>query len=492
MERIGRYTETPRFASMRLIILAALMLAVAVSVFMPEKAMAASVKPEQVTIIKTSAEYDSITLNWKESAGATKYIVYRSKSKYGLYQKLNTVSQARYTDKNLETGKAQWYKIRAINEDRRARKSPRISAVPMLSAPELTAEAAGEGIYLTLKKVPGADGYVIYRDGKSLSTQRTLTYLDSDIFADKEHRYKAVAYRHVNKKVIPSEFSREKRATRPSMNIMLKGNNILESIHEGEQVKLKGKIRSNTTIKEVRVGFVSKDSDKWISKQKYTNTDVDGMTFDLKKVNKKISTDQLAQGEYYYKIIVTLKTGSEKTILNQGFEVIQPPGSTMILEKAYELAWPKGTSSSTYSYPNGRQTDAYLAALSQAYGSRSGWSAQTRAGASCDVFVGTTIRASGYDTTFPRGLDEIESYCRAHQDKWLDTGITSESEMEPGDVLFQLYSGGGGHIAIYLGDGLVANAHYHGKSYGVIQDMHNGGGISRNSWKTFKVYRPIQ
>jgi len=25
-----------------------------------------------------------------------------------------------------------------------------------------------------------------------------------------------------------------------------------------------------------------------------------------------------------------------------------------------------------------------------------------------------------------------------------------------------------------------------------VQDMHNGGGISRHSWKTFKVYRPIQ
>ena len=128
----------------------------------------------------------------------------------------------------------------------------------------------------------------------------------------------------------------------------------------------------------------------------------------------------------------------------------------------------------------------------QAYGSRSGWSAQTKAGASCDVFVGTVIRASGYDPTFPRGLDEIESYCARHTDKWENTGITSESQMQPGDVLFQLYSGGGGHIAIYLGDGLVANAHYHGKSYGVVQDMHNGGGISRHSWKTFKVYRPIQ
>ena len=85
----------------------------------------------------------------------------------------------------------------------------------------------------------------------------------------------------------------------------------------------------------------------------------------------------------------------------------------------------------------------------------------------------------------------VESYCRKHTDKWEDTGITNKSDLQPGDILFQLYKGGGGHIAIYLGDGLVANAHYHGKAYAVIQDMYNGGGI-HNSWRTYKVYRPVQ
>lgn len=85
----------------------------------------------------------------------------------------------------------------------------------------------------------------------------------------------------------------------------------------------------------------------------------------------------------------------------------------------------------------------------------------------------------------------VESYCRKHTDKWEDTGITNKSDLQPGDILFQLYKGGGGHIAIYLGDGLVANAHYHGKAYAVIQDMYNGGGIHK-SWRTYKVYRPVQ
>ena len=482
-----------RLPHMRLALLIALLLMVGVSFSMPETVSAMTKKPNPVTVIKATPGYDSITLEWKASEGATDYIVYRASSKYGLYKSIRTVTVNHFTDRNLETGIAQWYKIRAVNDGKRARKSPRISAVPRLAAPGLKAEASGDGIALTIDPVDGADGYVIYRDGKSLTRLKSLTYLDNDTYADKRHRYRVIAYRHIGQKVVPSGFSREITAIRPSFDIGLKGTNTIpEELHEGEGFKFKGLVRSNTTIRKITVGIVNGETQKWIKEARYVDSDLNSMEFDLKKVNKKIQIKDLPQGSYTYQIIVELKTGSEKTLLNQSFNIIQPPGSTLIIDKALECAWPKGTSSGKYSYPGGSRTAGYSEAIVQAYGSRSGWSAQTKAGASCDVFVGTVIRASGYDPTFPRGLDEIESYCARHTDKWENTGITSESQMQPGDVLFQLYSGGGGHIAIYLGDGLVANAHYHGKSYGVVQDMHNGGGISRHSWKTFKVYRPIQ
>ena len=464
---------------------------VAFSFAMPERSMAMTQAPEKVTVIKASTTYDSITLQWKASENATDYIVYRAKSKYGFYREIGATEKTVFTDQKLQTGKAQWYKIRAVNDGKRSFKSPRISAVPTLSAPVLTAEATGEGIYLNLEKTDGADGYVIYRDGKSLGSQKKLDYLDNKVYSGKNHKYKAVAYRYVEGKVVASKFSREIRATRPSMSISIKKNDLIPDLHEGDTFEFKGEIKSNTTIEKVTIGIVDQETDKWVSDAKFVDTSIEDMKFDLADVNEKISLDKLKQGKYNYKIIVKLKAGSEKTILNQGFEITEPPGAQLLVDKATELAWPKGTSKGTYSYPGGHRTEAYSAALSQAFGSRSGWSAQTKAGASCDVFVGAAVRASGYDPNFPRGLDMVESYCRKHTDKWEDTGITNKSDLQPGDILFQLYKGGGGHIAIYLGDGLVANAHYHGKAYAVIQDMYNGGGI-HNSWRTYKVYRPVQ
>lgn len=158
-----------------------------------------------------------------------------------------------------------------------------------------------------------------------------------------------------------------------------------------------------------------------------------------------------------------------------------------IAEKAIECAYPSGTAKSKYTYPNGSPKPEYKAALNRAYPDRSSWGKQTRAGASCDVFVGTVIRDSGIDKSFPRGLDGVEKHCKGNA-KWKLTGIKSESSMQRGDVIFQIYSGGGGHIAIYLGNGKVANAHYNGKSYGIIQKYSNEI-MSASKCKTFNVYR---
>ena len=119
-----------RLPHMRLALLIALLLMVGVSFSMPETVSAMTKKPNPVTVIKATPGYDSITLEWKASEGATDYIVYRASSKYGLYKSIRTVTVNHFTDRNLETGIAQWYKIRAVNDGKRARKSPRISAVP--------------------------------------------------------------------------------------------------------------------------------------------------------------------------------------------------------------------------------------------------------------------------------------------------------------------------------------------------------------------------
>lgn len=72
---------------------------------------------------------------------------------------------------------------------------------------------------------------------------------------------------------------------------------------------------------------------------------------------------------------------------------------------AKELAWPKGTKASKYNYKGGSPVAKFKTALNKAYPNRNGWGTKSKAGASCDVFVGTVMRYSGCDTTWARGLD---------------------------------------------------------------------------------------
>lgn len=167
-----------------------------------------------------------------------------------------------------------------------------------------------------------------------------------------------------------------------------------------------------------------------------------------------------------------------------------PELQNAIAKQAINCAYAPGTSRSVYRYHGGKPKPAYKQALSQAYGSRSGWSAQTRAGASCDVFVGTVVRTSGYDGNFPRALAKDLNYLPSSS-KFKKVSISSTSQLEPGDIIMYLRHGGGGHICIYVeieGKGYIANAHYSsGGAYGCI-DLKPGSVVGKH-WKTFGVYR---
>ena len=166
-----------------------------------------------------------------------------------------------------------------------------------------------------------------------------------------------------------------------------------------------------------------------------------------------------------------------------------PELQNAIAKQAVNCAYAPGTSKSVYRYHGGSPKAAYREALSQAYGSRSGWSKQTRAGASCDVFVGTVIRSCGYDAEFPRALAKDLGYLPASSK--FKRIYPSISELQPGDIIMYLRHGGGGHICVYVevdGQGYIANAHYSGGgAYGCI-DMKPGDIIGK-SYKRFEIYR---
>lgn len=150
---------------------------------------------------------------------------------------------------------------------------------------------------------------------------------------------------------------------------------------------------------------------------------------------------------------------------------------------AINLAYAKGTSKSKYTYPKGKAKDTFTKAINKVYPKRSSWSKQCQAGASCDVGVGTVVRASGYDTKYPRGLgDEQIPWVKKHPEKWKLTGIKKGKDMKAGDI-GQTTSGG--HTWISLGGTLIAEANHTAKYFLHIVSK----AINSGSYKTYNVYR---
>ena len=161
-----------------------------------------------------------------------------------------------------------------------------------------------------------------------------------------------------------------------------------------------------------------------------------------------------------------------------------------IVEKAKECAYAYGTKREVYTYPSGKPKEAYKKALQQAYGERKGWGKQTKAGASCDVFVGTVLRASGVDKDFPRGREQQDPYLAKSQ-KFTKILPKSKADLKAGDILCYTKKGGGGHICIYIGDGKVCEAGYSSKRYPITKALgsHYYTPSTYKNYKFFGVFR---
>lgn len=135
------------------------------------------------------------------------------------------------------------------------------------------------------------------------------------------------------------------------------------------------------------------------------------------------------------------------------FPSIEKPKGELIGAKAYELAY-KTSAADKAKYPDGKPTEAFKKALDKVYPDRKNWGAAPKVGASCDVGVGTCVRASGIDSKFPRGLSF--SYL-PKSDKFEEVKNAKISTLKDGDIILYERPDGGGHICIY-DDGKIKEA----------------------------------
>ena len=198
-----------------------------------------------------------------------------------------------------------------------------------------------------------------------------------------------------------------------------------------------------------------------------------------KALQKLIKTD--VDGEFGANSVKAFQTYLNKAV----FSATKSNGQK-IADKAIELAY--AGSPAEAKYPSGHPKPAYKSALEKVFPSRSKWSEAPRKGASCDVFVGTVVRASGVDTAFPRGLEYQLKHLEA-TDKFtcvLDVKRNvKKSELKDGDIITYLYKKGGGHIMIYAG-GKARHASIK-KWYGRTTSIDSRLKIADRKW--IRVYR---
>lgn len=154
-----------------------------------------------------------------------------------------------------------------------------------------------------------------------------------------------------------------------------------------------------------------------------------------------------------------------------------------IAESACKFAYPTNTAKA--SYANGEPKKGYQDAIKKVYPDRSSWGKPARDGASCDVYTGTSVRDSGVDPNFPRGLSP--SYL-AKSDKFKLVKVT-EKTIEDGDIIVT-----DSHICIHVGGKIKEASHPH---YNEKTKKYEGGCYpkttntlkKRLSAKGAKVYR---
>ena len=124
-------------------------------------------------------------------------------------------------------------------------------------------------------------------------------------------------------------------------------------------------------------------------------------------------------------------------------------GNLNINATAVCLAWPLDTEEDKTVYPGGSPSEAFETAHNDV--TKGSTDACAKAGASCDMFVSTVVRWSGYDKKYPLGnVNDQYEYAKSHPDLWEVMDWNGDkSKIKAGDIIWE---NGGRHTQIAVED----------------------------------------
>ncbi|MDO5591191.1 MAG: GH25 family lysozyme [Lachnospiraceae bacterium] len=184
--------------------------------------------PEDLKIKSTSL--DSITIQWDPIEHAAGYQIYK-KNEEGKFSRIETIEDATvtsYKDTGLGKGEAGTYKVRAVleegMEDTYSSFTSKATGVTKIDGTELLAKgSAFDKIRLSWKRVADATGYKLQRYDsakrsyvtiKTITSPKTLSYVDEHRNASTDYAYRIRAYKTVNSVNGYSAYAKAKARTK--------------------------------------------------------------------------------------------------------------------------------------------------------------------------------------------------------------------------------------------------------------------------------------
>ena len=194
-----------------LILVAAFLLLAAPKV----NASAASKKPGTVTgfTAKSDHDYGGIKLKWKKVRHAKYYEIYWKKSKKGKFEYWRTSYTPGYSlgiDSDFQLGKTYYFKVRAVNGNKKGKFSPVKSAKAVLGTPDIenlslkSENSVSMGIDLNYCSYPNLKGAELYR-----ATSKNGKYTKVKTFKKKGYNHYGdynSYYHYTNTKLSPGEY----------------------------------------------------------------------------------------------------------------------------------------------------------------------------------------------------------------------------------------------------------------------------------------------
>ncbi len=157
-----------------------------------------------VVKVQNVASSGKVKLTWTAVDGASKYEVYRAKSKSGTYTKMYTTKGTSYTNTSASAGVKYYYKVKAVYDGNSSANSAFSSVIERtcdLPAPvieRVTSSADGKP-QIHWEAVDGASKYVVYRaaskDGtyNKMYTTTGRVYTNTSAVSGKTYYYKVIA-----------------------------------------------------------------------------------------------------------------------------------------------------------------------------------------------------------------------------------------------------------------------------------------------------------